>query len=240
MNDNVEYILDMNIYTEYDRLNNYELITSHLLMIESETNNGFEVPDQLNKIMFYDIVNQLGYSDIIDKEFREKCLFRILSSFKDHQTMLYNLTILPEDRNFLKDIIVKFFTKIKEDISSKNNNENVVKNHLFSYGINSKENRDIVFEFISNKNIINIKDFFTIFKDDAKWISEIIVLLNSNHVDNIIMRSITAGIKDKNIIELLLKYDTKNDVKKSTRRIEYYREQKELKKVLEMNLKVKK
>ena len=133
-----------------------------------------------------------------------------------------------------------FFTKIKEDISSKNNNENFVKNHLFSYGINSKENRDIVFEFISNKNIINIKDFFTIFKDDAKWISDIIISLNSNHIDNIIMRSITAGIKDKSIIELLLKYDPKNDVKKSTRRIEYYREQKELKKVLEMNLKVKK
>lgn len=240
MNDNVEYILDMNIYTEYDRLNNYELITSHLLMIESESNNGFDVPDQLNKIIFYDIVNQLGYDDIIDKEFREKCLFRILSSFKDHQTMLYNLTILPENRNFLKDIVVKFFTKIKEDISSKTNNENIVKNHLFSYGINSKENRDIVFEIISNKNIINIKDFFTIFKDDAKWISDIIILLNSNHVDNIIKGSIMKGIKDKNIIELLLKYDFKNDVKKSTRRIEHYREQKELKKVLDMNLNVKK
>jgi len=240
INDRVEYIIDLDLNTEYESLNFYEILTAYLILIESDTNNGYQVPDQLNKIVFYEIINQLGYQDVINKDFRENCLVRILSSFKDYNAMIYNLTILPENRNFIKDILIKFYKKVELEISSKKNNEIVTKNILFSSGINSKENRDIIFENLSNKSIVNMKDFFFIFKSDSKWISDIISTLSSNHVDNLIVKSINHGLKDKSIIETIIKFDAKINLKILQRKIDNYREHREFKKVLDMNLNVKK
>lgn len=240
INDKVEYILDLDLNKEYDSLNYYELLTSYLILIEPESNNGNIVPDQLNKIIFYEIIAQLRYQEIIDKDFREKCLTRILSSFKDYNAMIYNLTILPEDNNFIKDILVKLFRRIESEISTKKNNENITKNILFSMGINSKETRENIFEIISNKSVIGMKEFFTIFKDDSKWISDIINILNSNHIDTIIMKSIVNELKDKNIIDSVVKFDSTVNTRNIQKKIDHFREQKELKKVLDMNLNVKK
>lgn len=240
INDKVEYILDLDLNKEYDALNYYELLTSYIILIEPENNNGNSVPDQLNKIIFYEIIAQLKYQEIIDKDFREKCLTRILSSFKDYNAMIYNLTILPEDSNFIKDILIKLFRRIESEISTKKNNENITKNILFSMGINSKETRENIFEIISNKSVIGMKEFFTIFKDDSKWISDIINILNSNHIDNIIMKSIVNELKDKNIIDCVVKFDSTVNTRNIQKKIDHFREQKELKKVLDMNLNVKK
>ena len=107
-------------------------------------------------------------------------------------------------------------------------------------GINSKETRENIFEIISNKSVIGMKEFFTIFKDDSKWISDIINILNSNHIDTIIMKSIVNELKDKNIIDSVVKFDSTVNTRNIQKKIDHFREQKELKKVLDMNLNVKK
>lgn len=237
---NIEFVFDLNILEEYDGFNKYETIATYLMLIESDINNNYEVPEQVNHLVFYEIVNQLGFNDIIDKNFREKTLIKILSTFKDYNSMIFNLSLLPERNNYLKDFIVLFYSKIRDNIQAKRNNETFVKNYIFSKGINSKDIRDKIFEILSNKNIINMKEFFSFFKDDSKWISDLILLLHSNHVDSIIMKSINGGLNDKQIVNSVLDFDKTIDNKKIANKIYFFREQKTLKDVLDMNLVAKK
>lgn len=240
INKNIEFILDLNIFDEYEGLNKYEIITTYLMLIETDINNNYEVPEQVNQLVFYELINQLGFNDIIDKQFREKTLIKILSTFKDYNSMIFNLSILPESKNYLRDFIVLFYSKINDNIQAKRNNETLVKNYIFSKGINSKDLREKIFENLSNKNVINMKEFFSFFKDDSKWISDLILLLHSNHVDSIIMKSINGGLNDKQIVNLVLEFDKAIDNKKISNKIYFFREQKTLKDVLDMNLVAKK
>lgn len=233
---NIEFIIDLTHNTEYENINKYELLSTYLMLIETDINNGFEVPPQVNQIIFYEIINQMGFKDIIDSDFREKNLFKILSTFKDYNSMIINLSILPESNNYYRDYLVCFFSKIRENIQHKKNNESMVKNYIFSKGVNSKNFREIIYENISNKNVINMKEFFSFFKDESKWISDLILLLHSNHIDSIIMKSINGGLNDKQIRNLILDFDKHLDDKKITKKIDFFREQKELKKVLDMNI----
>lgn len=240
INSNVIYILDLDINYEYESFSYFKIIASYLISLEVNKLYGLNVPPQLNNIIFNEVIESLRLSHVIDKKFREDLLVDIFSSFRDYNTFIFNLTILPKNSNFIKDIMVNNFDKFYEDIQDKNLNEYKVKNYLFSYGINNKDNRDAVYNYITNKSILNNKDFISIFSQEKNRISDVVNLLITTKINSTINSLISSNIKDQIIIDKVIAIDSNYNIKKLQKQIDSIREAKEMNRIKDLNLSVKK
>lgn len=237
---NIIYILDIDFNYEYDEFNYAEILSSYILNLDKEFVDGYHIPEQLNLIMFNEVISTIKTDYNIDKKFRENLLTKILSSTYDYNTMIYNFTLLPENNNFIKSFYLKKCNRIFNKLQSKDLNEIKFKNYLLSLGINDKENREKIYKSFINKSITNFKEFSNIFNKDKSIVFECINYLNSDKIKCIIIEQINSGIKDINIINSVLKIEPNMNTKLIQKKIDIVRENNEINKIKKMNLNVKK
>lgn len=237
---NITYILDIDFNYEYDGLSQPEILSSYILNLDKEFIEDYQIPEQLNLIIFNEVISTIKTDYNIDKKFREELITRLLSSTYDYNTMIYNFNLLPDNNNFIKSFYLKKCNRIFNKLKAKDLSEMKFKNYLLSLGINDKENREKIYRSFINKSITNFKEFSHIFNKDQSVVFECINYLNSDKIKCIIIEQINSGIKDINIINSVLKIEPNMNTKLIQKKIDIVRENNEINKIKKMNLNVKK
>lgn len=237
---NVNFVFDIDFDYEYESFSYYKVLSSYLISISKNNIDEYEIPEQLNTIIFNEIISGLKLSDVITKQFREDLLVDILTSFKDYNSLVSNLNILPNNQNYIKNILINKSLKMKELLDTNNLNELKFKNYLFSLGINVKESRELIYNSFINKTILNYPEFKNIFGENKNNLSNCINHLNSDKIRSIINTSIKTSLKDNIIIKEVLKIDSTINQKNLQNKIDEIREKNEIQKMKKMNLNVKK